>query len=330
MTNLSKITSWANVLGNPLEYSKIQVKPLPIQLLAALLRHPRRWRSHVRTYEATRLPNGSLQSNEVLPPIEALIVSTEKDFGTIGHVLNNLVSGSSNEIFKVTIITPSSSVQKCVEITNSYQEKFPKGIDVQDEDDYFNQNFRSTLRDAFKSRYGWVLQQLLTMQFVFNSEYSGVLTINSDTVLLQPRIWLDQKGNQTILVSTEFHSPYYIFLNKIFGTRSIPKYTFITHHMLMQPNYLKNVLLREGIQNIEELGLKAIQNADITLESPVCLEFEVYGQLMSKHHPELLDFRKFANIGISHNPENVPYFIEKQRSERLYYSVSFHSYLETS
>jgi hypothetical protein len=328
MTNFQSIKKWANLLGEPLEYSKVQVKPVPVQLLTAVIRHPTRWRSLIRTFNATRLPNGSLPRNDNLPVIEALIVSTEKDFGTIGHVLTNLSSGSYNKVNKVTIITPEISLDKCIEISSNFQHLFTNGVEIKNEDDFFDEKFRLSLQNTFNSRYGWVLQQLLTMEFVFNSNYSGVLTINSDTVLVQPRTWLDESDQQTMLVSTEFHGPYYHFLNQIFGTPTSPKYTFITHHMLMQPKYLRNVLRIEGILNVEELGNLAIQFADKSLTSPVCLEFEVYGQLMTKHYPEMLNFRKFANIGISLAHENLQFFVLNQIKKKDYYSVSFHSYLE--
>lgn len=302
-------------------------RPSYPQLFVAVGFFPNRTTRLIREFRASRLSSEPFPHNDDLPAIEALIVSTEKDFESIKFVIQNIQSGSRNLVESLSIITPKVSVANCLQLVEEYQPLFSRGINVIDEDSVFSSAFRQELKDAFGRRYGWVLQQLLTTNFVFSSGAAGVLTINADTVLLRPRKWLDSESNQSLLVSSEFHKPYYELLHKLFRTKKRPKNTFVTHHMLMQPEILRTLLKKEGITSVEQLGKDAISFADLSIESPVCLEFELYGQLISKHHPELVSFNKFSNIGISLSTDQIPTMIQKYRDNADLYSVSFHSYL---
>lgn len=327
MRTKHKIINWFNILGIPEEHSRIDKRPSPLQLWVACIRHPKRISSLFRTFVATRVePYPKIQTN-VLPKIEALIVATEKDFETLKCVIQNLPVGSLNKISKVTVITPEKSVRNCKNLTKELRNLYDLGIDVLNEDDYFTDEFRKGLKSAFGLKYGWIYQQLLKLQYVFMSEFAGVLVIDSDTVLLQERAWLDSTNKQLLLVSAEFNKPYYVFLNSLFGTKIFPKHTFVAHHMLMQPIYLREILKLEDIQSVDEIGVKAIFETDKSVQSPASIDYEVYGQLMAKHFPHLLSYGKFGNIGVPIPQTNFDDFIGYLRESESLFSVSFHSYL---
>jgi hypothetical protein len=62
------------------------------------------------------------------------------------------------------------------------------------------------IKEYFPQKYGWVLQQFLTIEQVINSQFAGVLQINSDTLILKPVLWLDYDENQPLFVSSEYNS----------------------------------------------------------------------------------------------------------------------------
>jgi hypothetical protein len=45
---------------------------------------------------------------------------------------------------------------------------------------------------------------------------------------------------------TDFHKPYYELLAKILGVSKKPAFTFITHHMLFQPEFLREIFKNRG------------------------------------------------------------------------------------
>jgi hypothetical protein len=289
-------------------------------------RDPRHIRSIGRIATAARLPFWAPLNGENCPEIEVLVVVARKDFETLEHAIRNVQNGSTNEISKLSLVTPDSDLAGCQQIASRLSHHFKNGISVRGENQFFDGDFLDRLRSRFGTRYGWVLQQLLTVQFVFESIANGVLVLDADTVLTQPRLWLDQSGDQILLVSGEFNAPYYSFLNEIFSTPVKPRHTFVTHHMLMQPALLRSFLESEGIASIEDLGNHAIDLADVSSDSPVCLEFEVYGQLFVKHGPSRMHLVKFGNLGLATDSQRIARVIEHAKVEKKYFSLSFHAY----
>lgn len=306
------------------------VSPNTFQLIVACLLRPSQCTLLYRQFRAARLPISESNNSNQYPSIEGLVVVARKDFGVLTKCINSIQSGSVNPISRIVVITPNSDVELCVETINNSKELSGLNVHVVDEDTLFDINFLKELKNKFTTRYGWVLQQLLSVKYVFNSDSAGVLVMDADTVLLSPRTWLLPKKQQLLLVSSEYNRPYYVFLNKIFGTPVRPKHTFITHHMFMQPQILRDALSRENIFSIESLGSAAIKWADLTTQSPVCLEFEVYGQLICKHFPQLVTYEKFSNKGLATDMFNIPNEINAGIKENEYMSLSFHEYFRTS
>lgn len=264
-----------------------------------------------------------------LPDVEALIVVEGKDFDVLPSTINSLEFGSANRISKLSLVTPSRDVKAAKEVASKLGRQAPFEIEVVDEDLLFAEKFRSDLKAAFADRYGWVLQQLLTIQFVQASKALGVLVLDADTVLIRPRVWLTFEGRQPLLVSHEYHPSYYKFLSRFQISEYPPKQTHVTHHMMMQPEKLRSVLKKSGLMTVERVGLEAMLAKGLHSSSPVCLEFELYAQGIKKFFPESFELVKFCNVSIPWNGDTheLSSRIEAERSRRVFYSISFHSYL---
>jgi hypothetical protein len=282
-----------------------------------------------RKLRSVSVPKSRKLSNGNIPKIEILSVAAKKDFATLIFAMESAVENSINQIVKLTIVSPKKDIDE--EFIRKLRGKL-SGVEIifVPEEDIIGDEIRIELRELFGARYGWILQQLLTIEFCLNSHQKGVLVLNADTILTQKKIWLDNKGQQILMPSLEFHPPYYDFLHKAFGFSRYPKYTFITHHMLFQPIVMRYIFDELGIKNLRDLLEKMKQYADLNVPSPVCLEFEIYGQGILKYMPEKTKLVRFSNIGIP-RPEKLEEGIEKIRleyvSNRKVNSISFHDYL---
>jgi hypothetical protein len=179
------------------------------------------------------------------PSIQILINSTSKDFKYLNTVINSAVANSYNSIAKISVTVPKKEVNTCRNLLseNEYNNK----IEVKSEDDILNYRISKKIKEYFPQKYGWVLQQFLTIEQVINSQFAGVLQINSDTLILKPFLWLNYDGNQPLFVSSEYNRPYYQLLNKINNKFPIETYSHITHHMMFQPKFLRAIMNKSNL-----------------------------------------------------------------------------------
>ena len=313
-------------------YSKISHRPQYSHIL--LLIHSLVWRrfqnfqSLLRFIRANQLQGGSLafQDSE-FPGIEGLIVCAPKDFPLLSMCVDSLVENSMNPVLKVSIIVPDASINLCEEQVSSARNR--DLVKIVPESGLLNTSSLSLLKSKFPQGHGWVLQQFLTISFCSQSEQAGVLAINADTMLLRKQAWLSDLGNQVLMVSSEFHEPYYELLSKMNPRLRDRSRTFITHHMLFQPRLLNQFLSDLGYHNASELLERTLELTDYSVVSPICMEFEFYAQHMMLLHPGRVQLRKFANVGVSRgtglSPEAI---LENFKTMALYNSISMHSWMD--
>ena len=281
----------------------------------------------LRQVRAVSLSDDLTLNADSLPQIEILSVAAGKDLEFLGFALKNAIKYSKNEVVKISIICPKNDLKLCQELISS--ENFQCEVVIVDEEKEIDESIRIQLKQRFNSRYGWVLQQLLAVNFVMNSNAKGILLLNADTVMLREVQWLDFESNQILMASVEYHEPYYAFLHKTLRFAPDPKYTFITHHMLFQPPIYKSILEKKDITSIELLARLLIEESDPNEDSPFCIEFEPYAQGMLEYFLGYVRLRKFSNLSILRTKENISN-IHRVIDNDLrwdYNSVSFHDYL---
>jgi hypothetical protein len=278
-----------------------------------------------RFYFANQVPARELADHKSPPSISALIVSTRKDFNLLKICLEHLIEGSINPIQEVTVIVPSNDLDICKELIEASNLNFK--VKILNEDEVIPIGLRTRVKNKFGDRYGWVLQQLLTVEFVLTSGAPGILVLDSDTVLSQKLLWLDKSGNQLLMPSWEFHVPYYEFLAKIAPKIPYSKSSFISHHMLMQPEILRAIFANLGLNSIEDLFCLAEKFARTEENSPICLEFELYAQGILTFFPQRCLITKWSNISLSfeHEPKMLEQ-LEMLLQNKKYRSISVHSW----
>jgi len=232
-----------------------------------------------------------------------------------------------NPILKISVVVPEGSETLCERHISFCKNQ--DLVEIVSESLLIDAQSLNSLKSSFPEGHGWVLQQFLTIAFCSQSDLEGVLAINADTLLLRKQTWLNAKGEQLLMVSSEYHKPYYELLNRLNPHLTDHSQTFITHHMLFQPSLLNQYLDELGCHNASELLERTLELTDYSVVSPICMEFEFYAQHMMLLHPNRVQLRKFSNIGVSPNtgmpPEAV---LEKYWSDARYNSISMHSWMD--
>jgi hypothetical protein len=279
-----------------------------------------------RFIQANRLPpEPSSCLSAVNKSVGVLFVTAGKDLEmlpwSIPFAVKSLRTLSST--VKISVVVPTVDMKHCKELL----ENLP-GVEIVSEDSFIKKDVVEALKMRFQERFGWVLQQFLKVAFVLESNLDAILVVDADTVLLDERNWILDNGNQILTPSDEFNLSYYEFLSSIGLCEMNPEYTFVSHHMLMQPKYLRLAFEQAGKSFPDEI-LELVLNHDFkNPSSPFCIEYEVYGQYLFTHHRDRVELLKWANLGIPRQT-NLADQIEKevQKNTGRFSSLSFHTYL---
>lgn len=258
--------------------------------------------------------------------IEIAFVCAGKDFEVLPlSIKYALRATSSFKVTKIILIVP----EKDLEAGRALLPTFGCPIDLRCEDDVLGAQTRNILRAKFSDRYGWALQQLLKVSAVITSTAAGVLIVDADTLLLSKRNWIDNSGNQILTPSWEYNASYYVFLRNMGVSRLKPEHTFISHHMLMQPQMMKDAMGAAGWQDLDSIVESLVNERFLSTSSPFCIEYELYGQFMWNNHRDKVRLEKWANVGLPRssfkefgNPSG--FAIDDFKN---FASLSIHSYL---
>ena len=265
------------------------------------------------------------KSGEYDKRIELVVVSTLKDFDILPYSIKYALRAlRPYTIAGVRVIVPSRDVTACKRLMIDFKCQ----AEIVDESDLISQKHFEKLTTVFGSRNKWILQQLLKVQGVLTSKSDAVLILDSDTVLLRPRPWFSSTGHQILMPTMEYNKSYYEFLQKLNISELVPKYSFISHHMLMQPKILSHLLDSLDLLKIDAFINYICDNANTDVQSPVCVEYELYGQYLYKTEPKEYFLEQWSNISISKRHLGI---ILKSKFIKLtlrtfYNSVSFHSW----
>lgn len=256
--------------------------------------------------------------------IQLVLVSTRKDFLILPHAVRHGLRATEPYRSEIPqIIVPSVDVDECKRLMSAMNIQ----AIVINEEDLISRVQLEKLLAKFGNRGTWVLQQLLKVEAVKRSKASSVLILDSDTLLLNKRPWFDNAGKQILMPSYEYNRAYYEFLSGLGISEIRPDYTYITHHMLMQPNTLIKILDTSGVLELDSLIHYCCLNASMDVQSPLCVEYELYGQYLAKRPGEFF-YAQWSNLTI---PRRFSQLVIKSGLIRKvlafgFHSISFHSW----
>lgn len=276
-------------------FYKVQKLPLPIRQVLSLVQ-----------------PRDPLSLEEPAI-IDVVIPCHPKDFARLPLVLDGVRQTVKNPIHSIRLITPNNS-------KTELQFRFPNVKVIADETLLSKELFIVVQNSYPASRHSWIRQQLLKFMAVLSSEAVGSLVVDSDTVLLSPRTWLDTAGRQCLDIAFEYHLPYMTHLRDFLQISNFPA-SFVTHHQLMQRRILQEIFGFDG------KGLSDwIKSGDPSEASPIS-DYETYGQFLVTKHHSLVKFSKWNNTSSIFNSKTDPDYTTIKRHYKNFSSVSFHSYL---
>jgi len=280
----------------------------------------------VRFVHGGQFPS-EIVTSEILPRIELLFVATKKDSSVLPESILKAIKHSQNEVRKVVTIVPASEVFFFKELLRNLSLSIE--TEVISEDDEIDEISRNLIKRTMKSRYGWTLQQFLTVSYSLRSTAAGVLAVNSDTVILRDQAWLDQGGKQILMESYEFNPEYYELIERVCNKFHRLTRSHITHHMLFQPKLLKSTIEYFGANSLQEFIAKFMIFVNSDSTSPICAEFEPYANFLESNNPKLIQKVKFSNLGVARGElGDINKVISEFEEENKYNSISFHSWME--
>lgn len=257
-------------------------------------------------------------------PTTLIIVSAPKDFDILPLTISLAHETQSQLVFNQTkVIVPEASIEALRSKIISFGFT---NINVISEEEVITLELRNLMKRKFGPRYGWALQQFLKIYQVLDAQTEYSLVLDSDTLLLKSRYWLDSAGRQALFPSWEFHCNYYEILNRLGICSTEPEFTLITHHMFMKKENLLKALQVTSCKDPKDLLL--LMN-ELALEgsSPFCIDYELYGQYMLNFQFNKVILQKWSNIEVERS-----IITKMTKSEILhkfanYCSLSAHSYL---
>lgn len=245
--------------------------------------------------------------------IDIVIPCHPKDFAQLPLTLDGIRQTVKNPIHSIRLITPGDS-------QTELQDRFPNAEVVADETLLSDEIFIVAQNSYQTSRHSWIRQQLLKFLAVLSSEAAGSLVVDSDTVLLSPRTWLDTTGMQCLDISFHYHLPYKTHLQEFLQRSTFPA-SFVTHYQLMQRKILQELF---GFGGEGLLGW--IKSGDPSELSPIS-EYETYGEYLLDTHYSSVKFSKWNNTSSIFDSKIYPDYATIKRQYKNFSSVSFHSYL---
>jgi len=273
-----------------------------------------------RYLQTNSLPaNLEIPSTNSYPVIEILFVCTAKDFDVLPQAIQYAVNATNaHPLGGVSLIIPAADFQlaQAIDVGQGVPLK------ILNEEDFLPADLIQLIRTVFQRRAGWVIQQLLKVEFVSASTSPAVLVCDADTFLLSQRFWFDSNERQILTPSWEWTQSYYVFLSKFGLTTIVPEYTFVSHHMLMQPKFLREARIFMGWKETSKIVEDLIASYDGAEVSPFCIEYELYAQYLYKNYPNKVLLSKWANVGINRRE-----FLNSKSKFEHYASISVHDYL---
>jgi hypothetical protein len=270
-------------------------------------------------FQLRRLISSSQPSNPLHKrapcTIDIIIPCHTKDSKNLGLVIQGVLENVENPIGRVKIISPRSAVA-------NLKERFPECFVIADED-VLPGDVLAVINDSVpENRRGWICQQVIKFIATMKSSEVACLVLDADTILLEPKLWIDSTGVQILSFAHEFHGHYKHHISRSFGTSTLPL-SFVTHHQLMQREFLKEIFGEDGAGLISW-----IRNIDYS-DNSACSEYETYGEWVLANHPEKVKFAKWNNISETVNLDSMNSYQDIHNYYSGYSSISNHSHLNT-
>lgn len=282
-------------------------------------------RSIVRILQANIVKNEWITNAEDLLPIEVLIPCTKKDVRTLNLVIHSVLENSLNDITKINVVCPEKELAQITAMIE--EENFECRIEIHNEKNFIDSTLYDEIVALLGKRAGHAIQQIVKICFVASSRAFGILVLDSDTVLLQPVCWLDKHSNQVLYLSWENTPEHYDHLELLCERKFNRSLNTVTHHMLMQPEWVREFMGASTENEINQFIMRAFELSNKEIASIFSLDYLFYGLNAIEHHRPQVQIVRWCNVSSRFTDSvNRSSAIEELRTLFPYKSVSFHEW----
>jgi len=210
---------------------------LNFSLLIARVFRLKTFPHHLRKLVSLMQPKNPL-SNENLPIINIAIPCHSKDFHNLSLVIQGVINSVQNPIGEIQLITP-------VENVNQLRLLHPECCVIADED-VLTTELQNTINAHYPpAKRGWIKQQVIKFRVTILNETVATLILDSDTMLIQPKVWIDSHHRQLLEFSYEFHDVYKAHQETFSGSKGF-LFSFVTHYQLMKKEAVIEIFGSKG------------------------------------------------------------------------------------
>ncbi len=268
-----------------------------------------------------------------VPAIELVIPFVLKDLDVLPLAIRGAVRSSRNQIQRVLLLTPRRTMETVGNLDNflareraELAELGVQEVSLWIDEDILDPDVQQFIKaqDLPPRDRGWITQQIVKLAAVMQSELSGTLIVDADTVLMFSRTWLSHTGEQLLMIGQESRDPFFSFANAYLGITARSRLSFVTHHQLMQKSLLSEILISRG--GVLGLLRKSLSEGPSSSPLRAISEYEIYGAFLSEMYPHLTRFATWGNG--SGKRDELGSNLSEAHPWAL--SVSYHHYLSRS
>ncbi len=174
-------------------------------------------------------------------PIDVVIPCTDKDIETLDLCIEGIRKNGKG-IRRIFVVSKEPYTEKAEWFDESLFPFSKYDISFQ----ILGDDARARLfLNSSNTRIGWIYQQFLKLYapFVIPEISSNVLVLDADTIFLNPTEFIGPFGEGLYNPAEEFQIQYFEFMGRLLPglTKVFPRYSGISHHMLMQREVLEDL-----------------------------------------------------------------------------------------
>lgn len=282
------------------------------------------------------------KSQDKLPKIEAVIALHQKDLELFSTVLESIYRRSVNPITKITVVTQSCVEEQVSQIISALKNNFVGILFIVVSEDKF---LDRTVLDAcseFGVLRGWLLQQCIKLKGSVDSDSSGILMHDSDTIFLEDILWLDEEL-KSFIWATPHLSSFKDAFSDSFPTIPISEIPFghCGHSLLCKPYVLRKLFIKisreipkyanlwNDLDPHDRLPTTLINDVLVELLlriGPNNADYELYSKYAIVEQPEFTILKRFSNLSLSRSSINENNSVKKimDKISQKVSSISFH------
>ena len=117
---------------------------------------------------------------------------------------------------------------------------------------------------------------------------------------------------------------------QLFGLRTSSRFSFVSHHLLIQQKVLKKIMQESKCSSINNFVKKVLTESELTSNSPFSIDYELYSQYLLRNFPNNVRLSRWGNLSIKRS-HGVLKLLDSNFIHLVgffYFSISLHSWAE--